>query len=231
MEKLASKIEKILHGVKQEDLQPPPPTIAAQASLQYALLGDSDEAEILRDMFARLLAASMNKRESANVHPSFVSLISQLTSDEALLLKSIVHPSYASPIIEVRVPTNRSNDGSLVRVEILEAEDLSVDDILDVNLVIRYSGSFLQERMVTSFGHGIGIDENRMEQYLSNLQRLGILDVSFESHPTESEEEYLRLASRVLKERRDKYRRIAERGAISMTPLGKQFLESCVMPR
>ena len=56
---------------------------AIEASKYYI---DSEE---LREMFANLIAASMNADKTDNVHPSFVEIIKQLNTDEAKILKYI----------------------------------------------------------------------------------------------------------------------------------------------
>ena len=47
-----------------------------------------DEAE-LREMFSNLLAAAMEKNRANSAHPSYVTIIQQLTLDEAKILKWI----------------------------------------------------------------------------------------------------------------------------------------------
>lgn len=47
------------------------------------------DAEELRDMFANLLARSMDTATAGNVHPSFVEVIKQLTPDEARILSTM----------------------------------------------------------------------------------------------------------------------------------------------
>lgn len=93
--KYFARVEKKLDAVPAERQQPPPPTIAAPAAFQYALLGESDEVAELREMFENLLAASMDRETASNAHPAFVSMISQLTPDEARILKSIDQEEYA----------------------------------------------------------------------------------------------------------------------------------------
>lgn len=56
---------------------------AIEASKYYI---DSEE---LREMFANLIAASMDADKTDNVHPSFVEIIKQLNTDEAKILKYI----------------------------------------------------------------------------------------------------------------------------------------------
>lgn len=45
------------------------------------------EEETLREMFAKLISASMDSRRSARAHPSFVEIIKQLSPNDAIFLK------------------------------------------------------------------------------------------------------------------------------------------------
>jgi hypothetical protein len=67
--KYFARVEKKLDAVPAERQQPPPPTIAAPAAFQYALLGESDEVAELREMFENLLAASVDRETASNAHP------------------------------------------------------------------------------------------------------------------------------------------------------------------
>jgi len=87
--KFFARVEKKLEQVPDERRQPPPATIAAPAALQYALLGEAPEAAELREMFENLLASSMDSDTASSAHPAFVSMISQMSRDEARILK---HP-------------------------------------------------------------------------------------------------------------------------------------------
>jgi hypothetical protein len=84
--------------VPPERQQAPPATLATlatPAALQYARLGDGDEVADLCEMFENLLVSSMDSAMAVNAHPAFVSMISQLTPDEARILKSIDRDDYA----------------------------------------------------------------------------------------------------------------------------------------
>ena len=94
LDRLETIVQQKLSGVPPERVLPPPATIAAPSALQYALLGEGDEVAELREMFENLLAASMDRDTAAGAHPAFVSMISQLTPDEARILKSIDRENY-----------------------------------------------------------------------------------------------------------------------------------------
>ncbi|WP_054704783.1 DUF4393 domain-containing protein [Bacillus sp. JCM 19041] len=52
------------------------------------------ENETLRELFANLIAASVNSDLHKRAHPSFVEIIKQLSSDEALMLKQMDNSPY-----------------------------------------------------------------------------------------------------------------------------------------
>jgi hypothetical protein len=89
MGRLSAAVERKLGGVSPDRLLSPPATIMASAALHYTLLGDGDEVAELQEMFENLLVSSMDSQTTTNAHPAFVSIISQLTPDEARILKSI----------------------------------------------------------------------------------------------------------------------------------------------
>ncbi len=107
-EKLTLRVSKKLEGLPPDRLLPPPATIAGPAALQYSLLGDGEDGEDLREMFATLLARSMDSETASDVHPAFVSIVSQLSSHEARLLAADPVTPSDRAIVEVR---HRRADG------------------------------------------------------------------------------------------------------------------------
>lgn len=85
-------LELKLHDVAPELIESPEPHIAVPAIQYISYCMDNEE---LRDMYANLLANSMNKIVKDGVHPSFVEIIKQLCPDEAKVLKTI----YSQPTV------------------------------------------------------------------------------------------------------------------------------------
>ena len=78
----------------------PEPYIAIPAIQQLSYCENSD---VLRELYANLLASSMNTDTKWNVHPSFVDIIKQLNPDEAKLLKSLLPHTFAShPLLNIK---------------------------------------------------------------------------------------------------------------------------------
>ena len=80
-----TEIPKRLKGVPSERIQSPTPEVFVPALLAMTYT----KAEDLRSMFAALLAKSMDSATAGDVHPSFVEVIKQLTTDEAKILAAI----------------------------------------------------------------------------------------------------------------------------------------------
>lgn len=102
-QKLISFIEKIkqkAESIPMENLQSPPARFIGPV-LEDTIKGYNDE-EYLREMFANLIASSMDKTKS--VHPRFLHIVSQLSRDDALFLKKIKnYNSYFPLSVSARV--------------------------------------------------------------------------------------------------------------------------------
>jgi hypothetical protein len=138
-DKLSARADAKLKSVPESRRITPSPTIEAPIALHYVLLGESEEVAELREMFENLLASSMDRETAASAHPAFVSMISQLTPDEARILKSIDRDDYA----------------------LVNLYEVGADGTRLLGFRAR-------------LGIGTGIDEARQQQYISNLDRLGI---------------------------------------------------------
>jgi hypothetical protein len=80
---LSMALVKRLANVPPENIQQPPAYLAGQVLLQLPFCVDQDH---LRERYADLLAAAMNREQVSSVHASFAHVISQMSPDEALLL-------------------------------------------------------------------------------------------------------------------------------------------------
>ncbi|WP_066307777.1 DUF4393 domain-containing protein [Bacillus sp. FJAT-29814] len=85
-EYLQPALEKRFKNKTKENIVSPEVTVAGPALEALRFSGHNEE---LRELFANLLATSMDKESSSKAHPSFVEILKQLTSDEARLLKKI----------------------------------------------------------------------------------------------------------------------------------------------
>jgi hypothetical protein len=128
LDRLDAIIRERLRGIPPECRHPAPSTIAAPAAMQYALLGDGNDVAELREMFENLLVASMDRNTAASAHPAFVSMISQLVPNEALILKSIDRQRYAALHLFEATPDGATLTESLIGFRTLLGLDTRIDD-------------------------------------------------------------------------------------------------------
>lgn len=169
------------------------PTIQA---LSYSM-----DKEDLRNLYANLLASSMNKNKKDAVHPSFVEIIKQLTPDEAKLINEIANIG-SFPIISIRRFEKDSKGGF---------------DILE-------NYAKFGEKVCLEF-------PDRIEEYLENLDRLKIINIPEDSyltapniyHELENDEEIIKLMQTEL----DKFNYKIKKKLGKITNFGLSFIISC----
>ncbi|MFC9777809.1 DUF4393 domain-containing protein [Paenibacillus chitinolyticus] len=100
-----AEIDKRIAAIPEDNLIEPPLDIvgpALEASKYYI------EHEDIRQMFAQLIASSMNKSENSLVHTSFIEIIKQLSPLDAKILKFLHDNEHSVPIASIRyVPKNQ----------------------------------------------------------------------------------------------------------------------------
>ncbi|MFD2454137.1 DUF4393 domain-containing protein [Ideonella paludis] len=86
---VATKVAERLKNVAEENIVTPKPNVAGPAleSLRY-----TGHENSLSELYANLIAASMDKTTAAGAHPAFVEIIKQLTPDEAKLVGLFIRP-------------------------------------------------------------------------------------------------------------------------------------------
>ena len=99
LEETKKILEYKLQKLNPDLIETPEPYIAVPTIQYISYCMDSKE---LRDMYANLLANSMNKMIKGAVHPGFVEIIKQLSPDEAKLLKQICIIGHSIPVINIR---------------------------------------------------------------------------------------------------------------------------------
>ena len=198
---IETKITDKLKDTPTEDIIPPPPHIAVPAieALRY-----TGEIEELKEMYANLIASSMNRRSVNDAHPAFVEIIKQLSADEALALKAFSNQNYYT-LLTVRSELEDGSGGSYI------LKDFSL---------FAYHMKCSQP------------DKNR--SYLDNFCRLGLVNVPEDYHFTDKGMyDELENHKSVLDARRKAENingRIAkiDRKAIFVTDFGRQFIDICV---
>ncbi len=86
IEETKKLLEIKLSKINPENIVTPEPYVAVPTIQAISYVMNNNE---LRNMYANLLASSMNKEVKDNVHPAYVEIIKQLTPDECKILKYI----------------------------------------------------------------------------------------------------------------------------------------------
>jgi len=196
-----NKVSEKLQNVPEENIVTPPAHIAGPALESLRYTGSVYE---LKELYANLLASSMDINSTKGVHPSFVEIIKQLSSDEAKLLSAFLESSQ-EPIINIK---NMREDDSGGRDHYRYF----------TNIGEKYG---LQEL-------------SQVPNYFDNLSRLGLIEIPdnyqllgdniydhLESHPA-----VIQMKNKIDSEDGRKHEVV--KTAIKVTGLGRQFINICV---
>ena len=193
-------VEK-LQNVDPETIVPPENHIAVPALMQISYCFDSDE---LREMYANLLASSMQIDKKWEVHPAFVDIIKQLTPDEAKLLKAIPFSTYSfNPIINIL--------------------DKFPDDKGYTTIYASY----------TDIADGICESPQKIGAYLDNLDRLKLIELDMNTFITD-EAPYDKLKQTdfvqniTKKPLRTNHVYDFAKGCFKLTAFGSDFIKVCI---
>lgn len=202
---VSTKVAERLRNIPSESIVTPKPNVAGPAleSLRY-----TGHESLLSDLYANLLAASMDKETASGAHPAFVEIIKQLTPDEAKLIGLFVHPM-AFPLLDVRWeiknPTPENSGGNYVLVNF----------------------SFLGQEAKLEFPH-------LTPTYIDNLCRLGLAEVpAMFEYTAKGIYATLENDPKVLQAKADieanpEWSFRVYRKGLRVTELGKQFATICV---
>lgn len=202
---VSSKVAERLKNVPPENIVTPKPNVAGPALESLRYTGHEDS---LSDLYANLLAASMDKATATGAHPAFVEIIRQLTPDEAKLV-SLFLRNMPFPLLNVR----REYKGGI-------AGKQGGRDVL-VNF------SLLGEIAGCEFSHLV-------PAYIDNLCRLGLAQVppmfAYTApgiyDPLEQSQVVMAIKAQI--ERNPEHVAKVDRGGLRVTELGKQFAHVCV---
>lgn len=198
LEEYKNSIAKKVLAIDENNIQEPPMSVvgpALEASKYYI------EEESLRDMFANVIAASMDKSKSSSVHNSFVEIIKQLSPEDArniLLFKS----SDDYPIVQFRRVVLSENGGY---------------QILKSNVFHGYESDIITG------------DENATSS--TNLNRLGLTSISYEeSYKDENQYDLYKNSTffKNLQSITDEFNYEFKKGVLKLTPYGQSFINACL---
>lgn len=213
IESIRRLLEEKLKNVSPESIQSPEAHIAVPALQYISYCMDNEE---LRDMYANLLANSMNRVVKNGVHPGFVEIIKQLCPDEAKILRYI------------------SINGSIPTVTFRRENErrAGIDIIKNFSTV----GELAQCEVSTP---------SKMNRYFDNLIRLGLLAPSAPSVSFTDKKRYKPLMSHENLQNRIKAidmkgdfvsktgytKNVFRKGYMRLTDFGKAFCKICMSPK
>lgn len=140
-------IRKKLEKIPDEEIVTPPNYVFVPALQAISVSIDN---EVLRDMYANLLAKSVYAKTSAQAHPAHVDIIRQMDPIDAIIFKSFSEHQFSLPIKEFSI-VNKSNDLVLHSNVYLTDYDLydvhtisvSLDNLIRLGLLLKWIINYL----------------------------------------------------------------------------------------
>ena len=199
---VGSRVAEKLKNTPPEDIQPPKPNIAGPALEALRYTGHEPS---LRELYANLLAASLDKQTAVIAHPAFVEVIKQLSPDEARLMK-LFGLDRPFPIITVRLEMGEGKGGK---------------DVLPHVSLLGFEAQCQHPELTPA--------------YLDNLSRLGLIEIppmvtytdvnvykALEEHPQV-------VAIRAQIDSIPQQESSVSRHSAFVTQLGRHFISACVV--
>lgn len=183
-----SLIDKKVSNIPEEDLQEPKLSIirpALEASNSYI-----EEIEI-REMFANLIAASMDKTYNGLVQHSFVEIIKQLSSHDAKLFNNF---DTSEPVVSLVNFTNKEGDYNTEIEKLYLSSDfqnynlneISLDNLIRLGLIEIHDSKYLSEDSLyerySNFGKvciGFELDETDSKVCLKRILQVTAFGKAF----------------------------------------------------
>jgi len=196
-----NRVAEKLKDIPEENIVTPDPSIVGPALEALRYTGNS---ETLSELYANLIANSMDKETIKKAHPGFVEIIKNMTADEGLILKVFI-PNIYKPIMDVKLKMKKGIGG-------------------EHNLVNNYS--LIGEEAGCKY-------PDLTPKYIDNLCRLGLLHMPAGRHLVEpyaydiliKTDEYEKFKV----QHETEHTGITEiKKYIELTELGTQFKEACV---
>jgi hypothetical protein len=207
MDLFIPKLEERLKNVPTENIVTPKISVAGPIleALRY-----TGSEESLSDLYANLLATSMDKETATTAHPAFAEIIKQLTPDEARIIALFPSDPFM-PLIDIKRRVKTADSGGAYYTMLVNHSHL---------------------------GNMAGCEHlDLVPAYLDNLVRLGLAEIpSGQSYISPGIYESLE-NSATAKSFKESIERSREntcefgRKFLEITALGKQFAKVCVVPK
>lgn len=198
------RVSKKLGNVPPEDIQQPKPHIGVPAIDALRYTGTEDG---LAELYANLLATSMDKVTAYRAHPGFVDMIKNMCPDEARIMKHMsVLPAY--PLVDIKSVSKKDGSYKVIHRHL---------SLLGLDAKCEH----------------IPLASN----YIDNLERLGLVHVDAMSkiHDTAVYtriEEFPQVKQIIDDLKKDEERNVeVQHMRLQVTDLGKQFIRACVIDK
>lgn len=196
------KVAKKLEAVPPEEIQQPRPHIAVPAidALRY-----TGTEENLSELYANLLATSMDKATAYRAHPGFVDMIKNMCPDEARIMRLLATQPYY-PLVNIKSVSNTDGSFQITHRHV---------SLIGLDAHCEHSGL--------------------ASNYLDNLERLGLIQIETmvrmqKDEPYKRIEEFPQIKGILDDLNKIEGRRSeVEKIRLAVTDLGKQFIRSCVI--
>lgn len=200
-EKLKKGLEERLASTPPENIVPPPLALVGPLLDRYKYI--SEEVD-LSNLFLNLLANAMDKEQIRKAHPSFVSLLTELSPDEARLIRTISQEEIL-PKLDIKLQKKGGGGWHYIQT----------------NFTLLGEKAKLQNPEFTP-------------AYLTNLRRLGIISYELghfqESYVVKDHYEGLKnhpqikAMQKAFEESHPDYQILFDEGIIMITPFGTMFI-------
>ena len=201
---LENKVAEKMENVPEDRITTPPPNVAGPAVEALKFTGQD---ETLQDMFANLIANSLDSKTVLEAHPSFVDIIKSLSPDEGLILKVFAH-AQQFPIVDVKLQNKKDRSFNILH--------------RNVSQVGSIAGCNHQELT---------------PNYLDNLCRLGILEIPSGSRINDPKVYEAITNDPSIKALKDQFEGNEnhsigyEQKFITVTGIGRQFINACIIDK
>lgn len=198
------RVARKLDNVPPEDIQQPKPHIGVPALDALRYTGAEGE---LSELYANLLATSMDRATAYRAHPGFVDMIKNMSPDEARIMKFLAS-NYYYPLVNIK-SVSTQNQSFLIPHRHLS--------LLGLDAKVEYPP-------LTS-------------NYIDNLERLGLVQVETMTRISKDEPYTRIEAYPQVKQIVDDLKKLegrtvdVEKMRLAVTDLGKQFIRSCVIDK
>ncbi|HHE8876164.1 TPA: DUF4393 domain-containing protein [Haemophilus influenzae] len=241
LQKYANEVKSGIEKIPEENIQEPKMSVVGPALEASKFYIEEDE---IRGMFAKLIASSMDKTQSINIHPSFVEIIKVLSPLDAQNLYSLYHGGDET-ISKFRV-TNKENGNytdhfNHVFLGNPECQDnnlieSSIDNLIRLKLVdVSYSeyksdDSLYDKHRENELFLKFKAEQEELQQHnttlLNYLLNGGLLTDADTNVPLPAsvQENYLNQLKKVVQEKEIE----VVKGIIQLTAFGKNFCKVCL---